>query len=263
MADTYWLKQTKPLFAELEWNKPERRNQAGRLFIIGGNIHNLGAPAKAFEIAKHHGIGEVHLALPNKTRRLVSRMLPEVVFLPSTPSGEFSSNGSNELLEYMTWADTVLLPGNFGRNSQVSVLIETVLREYPGQIVLSCDSIDNVSNSPQILLKRERTTLVVTFAQLQKLVKALAGKQPILFNMDIVKLVSALHEITAENPVSLLLLHNDQLFAAANGQVSTTKYDTSTKPLAWRVTAAATAACFLTWNPDKPFESLTHSASLL
>ena len=32
----YWQKQTeKALFPEIEWSKPERKDQAGRILIIG------------------------------------------------------------------------------------------------------------------------------------------------------------------------------------------------------------------------------------
>src|ERR1044071_6867008 len=100
METTYWQRQaSKPLFEELEWNKPERRDQAGRILIIGGNVHHLNAPAKAYEVTRRCGIGEVIVALPSKTKRLVGKMIPEAVFTPSTPSGEFAQDGAAELLE--------------------------------------------------------------------------------------------------------------------------------------------------------------------
>lgn len=263
MADTYWLKQTESLFPELEWNKPERRNQAGKLLIVGGNIHNLGAPAKAFETAKKIGIGDTHVALPDKTKRLVGSTLPEAIFLPSTNSGEFSSEATNQLLEYTLWADTVLLPGNFGRNSQVSILIEKLLGTYNGCVVMACDGVDNIIGSSELLFSRPKTTLILSFAQLQKITKILQLNYLVLFDMDLVKLVTTLHEITMIYPVAIMTLHNNQVLVAEGGKVSTTKYESAEKKPAWRVRAAATAATFQTWNPEKSFESLTHSASLL
>ena len=71
MPEEYWKRQgTKPLFEELEWNKPERRDQAGRLLIVGGNVHALGAPAKSYELALQTGIGAAKIALPDKTKNL-------------------------------------------------------------------------------------------------------------------------------------------------------------------------------------------------
>ena len=113
----YWAKQSdKPLFPELDWNKPERRDQAGRVLIIGGYLHKLQAPAKSYEQLKQHGIGEIKVALPSKTKRLLANSLEAAVFLPSTPSGEFSREGFEELIDYANWADTILLPGDVGRS---------------------------------------------------------------------------------------------------------------------------------------------------
>ena len=43
MNHDYWHKQTssKPLFPELIWSRPENRQLAGKLLIIGGNLHGF------------------------------------------------------------------------------------------------------------------------------------------------------------------------------------------------------------------------------
>ena len=52
----HWRKQQSdtPLFPDIEWNKPERRDLAGRLGIIGGNKLGFAAAADAYEIAKKY-----------------------------------------------------------------------------------------------------------------------------------------------------------------------------------------------------------------
>lgn len=263
MNNTYWQKQgSEPLFPELEWNKPERRDQAGQLLIVGGNMHGLNAPAKAYETARRTGIGEAHVALPHKTKRLVAHALPEAIFLPSTISGEFAQDANAELLEYAQVADTVLLPGDSGRNSQTAILFETLLKSYNFQIVLTRDAVDILQNYPSALLERPRTIIVVSFAQLQKLLQNYQYSTPLSFTMDLVKLIELVQNLTQSLPISLLTLHQNQLIAASGGKVSTTKFpDTPTKP--WRLNAAAIAACYATWNNSKIFESLTQTAYLI
>jgi len=265
MPEEYWKRQgTEPLFEELEWNKPERRNQAGRLLIIGGNVHALGAPAKSYELALQTGIGAAKIALPDKTKRLVGATLADAVFLPSTTSGEFSKEGIHELLGYAQWADTLLLPGDVGRNSQTAILFEELLKSYNGQVVITRDAVDILSNTPQTMLEREDTTLVVSFAQLQKLIKNFGSSQPLVFSMDLVKLVEFLHDFTTAHPVALVVLHQNQYISAVNGVISTTKSPLETsEPPHWRLPLATIAACYQTWNPEKPLESLTHSSYLV
>lgn len=265
METTYWHKQgSEPLFPELEWNKPERRDQAGRLLIVGGNVHALTAPGKAYEGVLKAGIGSAKIALPNKTKGLVGQTLPDAVFLPSTPSGEFSQEGSNELLQYAHWADTLLLPGDNGRNSQTTILLEELLKSYTGQIVATRDAVDSLANTPETLFDRDKTTLVLSFAQLQKLIKNTGSTRALQFSMDLIKLVEFLHGFTLVHPAGITTLHQNQLISAVNGLVSTTKLSSNEEePPHWRLQTAVLAACYQTWNPDKPFESLVHSARKL
>lgn len=261
METTYWHKQgSEPLFPELEWSKPERRDQAGRLLIVGGSTHALNAPAKAYELVKKQGIGAAKIVLPDKTKRLVGATLPDAVFLPSTTSGEFSQEGTEELLGYAQWADTVLLAGDIARNSQTTILFESFLRSYSGEVVLTKDILESLGNHPQTMLEREHTTLIASFSQLQHLMKNARQTTPLQFSMGIVPLVSYLHELTTQYPVRITTLHEQQIICAANGQVSTTKITHHTpEPLPWRLHFASLASCYLTWYPSKPFESLVHA----
>jgi NAD(P)H-hydrate repair Nnr-like enzyme with NAD(P)H-hydrate dehydratase domain len=261
MADTYWFKQANdPLFAELEWNKPERRDQAGKLLIIGGDQHNLNAPAEAFTHARTAGIGAIQVALPDKTKRMVAKSLPEALFLPSTPSGEFSTDGEVELLDHAVWADTILMPGDSGRNSQTTILFEDLLRSYKDQITLTRDAVDILSNHPKALLERPYTTLIVSFAQLQKLLKNYSYPQAISFTIDLVKLVELLHELSQNSAAIIVTEHQNQLIVASAGKVSTTKLNTpAEEPPHWRIKTASLSACYQTWYPAQTFEALTHA----
>ncbi len=263
---SYWQKQGgEPLCPELEWNKPERRDQAGRLLIVGGNLHALSSPAKSYELALKTGIGGAKIALPDKTKRLVGATLPDTVFLPSTSSGEFSKDGLDQLLGYALWADTLLLPGDSGRNSQTAILFEQLLKSYSGQMILTRDAIDILLNTPEVMLDRVQTTLVVSFAQLQKLISGSGSQTPLTFTMDLVKLVEFLHTFTTLHPCAIVTLHQNQFVVATKGMVSTTKIKNNDpdNPTPWRNHFATKAACFQTWNPEKTFESLTHTAFIV
>jgi NAD(P)H-hydrate repair Nnr-like enzyme with NAD(P)H-hydrate dehydratase domain len=256
----YWHKQTeKPLFPELEWNKPERRDQAGRLLIVGGYLHNLNAPAKAYEYTKKEGIGDIKVVLPTKTKPLLANSLPNAVFLPSTASGELARDGFEELLDYANWADTLLLPGDIGKNSQTTLLISDLMQNSKQPTILTRDTIESLQNSPELIADREHTTLILSFAQLQKFTQNLKTTSALTFTMDLIKLVEFLHTFTQEHACAILTLHQHKLIAASEGKISTTPIRESVE-VSWRTRAASIAACYHTWNPTKPFESLTHTA---
>lgn len=276
---TYWQRQTeKRLFPELEWNKPERRDQAGRLLIIGGYQHNLNAPATAYEIVKEQGIGDVKVALPDKTKTLLGKNLPSAVFLPSTSSGELAHEAIEELVNYASWADTILVAGDVGRNSQTTLLISDIVQTTTNQTVITKDALDALQNSPQIVVDREATTLVASFAQLQRIFQNLKLPTALTFTMDLVRLVEVLHDFTKQHPSSIVTLHQDKLVMATDGHISTTSVlhhsKKSVEPSQispqgrdddprWRTKYAAIAACYQTWNPGKTFEALTYSAAEL
>lgn len=260
----YWNRQSnKPLFEQLEWDRPERKDQAGRLLILGGSTHSLSAPAQAFMLSQESGIGTAKVVLPHKTKKLLKDVPLETLFLPSTPSGEFAHEGKQELLEYAQWADTVLLCGDVGRNSQTTILMSDLLRSYTGQVLITRDSLDGLSIDAQLLFNRENTTIVATIAQLQKLFKTAGIDSAITFTMDLTKLVETLHDLTLKYSATIVVLHNQQIVAAHKGQVSTTHANTQTEPQSWRLPYSVHAACFQTWYPKEPFKALTHTSYIL
>ncbi len=71
----YWHKQTdKPLYKELLWDKPENKHHAGKLLIIGGNLHSFVAPATAFTASEQAGIGTAKVLLPQALQKIVESL---------------------------------------------------------------------------------------------------------------------------------------------------------------------------------------------
>lgn len=255
-----WLKQAnKALFPEIDWDKPERRDQAGKLLIVGGNIHALNAPLKAYDSTKRVGIGHVVVALPDKTKFLLPKPALETLLLPSTASGEFAKEGIAELTAAAQAVDTILLPGDSGRNSQTTFVFEELLRTLTGRMVLTRDAVDSLSHHPASLFERSETTLVLSFSQLQRLLRNYSYPRAVSFSMDLVTLVQLLAHISTQVRADFLVLHHNQLIVAVNGKVSTTKLPDHEHG-AWRLKAASYASCYLTWSPAKAFEALSETA---
>lgn len=265
MNSSTWLRQSdKPLFEQLDWDKPERKDHAGKLLIVGGHVHALTAPAQSYVLASSLGIGVQKVCLPSKTKSILGKAPFDAVFIPSTPSGEFAKEGINELLEYALWADTVLVPGDIGRNSQTTLLLDQLVQSYTGQIVITQDALDTLSGNPDQSLSRQNTTVIASIAQLQKLAKNIGWSDPITFTMDLTKLVDVMSEFTKKYSASIVTLHQSQFVVAYGGQVSTTKSGQNIdEPESWRNAFATHAAVYQTWYPNKPFEALTHCAYLL
>lgn len=263
MDRPYWHKQTQgePLFPDLIWSRPENKRHAGKLLIIGGNAHGFAAPAEAFAAAEKAGAGTVRVGLPDSLQKTVGVTFPAGEFAPSTPSGSFSKRALGELLNMSQWSDAVLLAGDFGHNSETAVLLEKFVQDYTGLLILTQDAIDYFTSAADSIVKRPNTLLALSFAQLQKLAAGAHFTIPFTFDMDLLRLVDALHDFTQRFSAHIIVKHLPTMFAAVDGQVSTTKL--AEDPDIWRVRAAASAAVWWMQNPRKPFEAVTTSIVLV
>lgn len=256
---SYWVKQSidNPAFPDMLWSRPERRDQAGKLLIMGGNQHSFAAPAEAYTAATSAGVGVARVLLPNKLQRTVSAVFPAAEYGASTPSGSFAKAALADVLDLAGWADGVLIAGDTGHNSETAVLLESFLQKFSGQITVTHDSAEYFLGSPSTVLHRPSTCFVLTMAQLQKLARSSHISDPITQSMGLVQLAEWLHGFTADHQLFIITKYQDHLIVAVDGQVSTTP--TSTNPDPWRVQTAASASVWWLQHPDNAFAALTAS----
>lgn len=253
--DSYWQRQgSEPLFPNLLWSRPEQRSQAGKLLIIGGNVHAFSAPATAYNEAVKAGAGTVRVILPDATKKTVGKLLEHIEYAPSTPSGSFGQKSLAELLDLAIWADGVLVTGDVGRNSETAILIEKFAAKYKGQLTLTKDAADYVVSSPGMVLQRSDTTLVLSFAQLQKLASNTGFTSAFTFDMDLLRFIDTLHEFTQAIAPHVIVRHRDAIHVAVEGEIVSTR--ALDKEEIWRVKTASHTAVWWLQNPSKPLESL-------
>ncbi len=261
MDTSYWLKQTasKPLFPDVEWNRPERRDQAGKLAIVGGNKLGFAGVAEAYQVALECGVGEVRVLLPDVLKKSIPPAITDALFGATTPSGGLGRDARGEFHALGVWADGVLLVGDAGRNSETAILYEAFVRDYTGPLTLTRDAIDLIKNNPNLIVERPDTLVVASFAQVQKLFQGVYYPKMLTFSMQLLQLVEALHKFTITYPCTILTLHNDIVIVASGGHVVTQEWD---QPMAiWRGSVATKAAAYWLWNPTKLLNSSV--ASLL
>lgn len=255
----YWLQQLPdtPLYPDLEWSKPERRDLAGRLGIVGGNKLGFAGVAEAYSTALTAGVGEARALLPNVLKKTIPPVITDTVFAPTTPSGSLSSDALADMMTLGDWANSMLFIGDAGRNSETAILYERFLEAYAGPLTITRDAVDLLKNSPSRLVERPETLLIVSFAQLQKLFQGVYYPKILTFSMQLTALVEATHKFTVTYPTTLLVLHKDFLVAAHNGNVTSTPWK---NPMAiWRGQVAAKAASYWIWNQKTPLEAVTAS----
>ncbi len=79
-----WLKQTnEALFPEILWSRPETKAGAGKLTIIGGNLHAIAAPINAYNYAFEAGVGAARVVMPESVRKSFGKIVHEAYFAPT------------------------------------------------------------------------------------------------------------------------------------------------------------------------------------
>lgn len=255
MNQQYWHKQTsaQPLFPNLLWSRPETRLGAGKLLIIGGHEHDFANIARAHQLAYAAGAGTVMSILPEAVKKHVG-VLSECDFLPSNQGGGFAKESLNELLHHMAWADMVLMPGENGRNSETAILFEQLLIKSNVPVTVTRDTLELLQSAPNILVNRPETTLVVSLAQLQRLVMHAQLPFVIKFSHTLIQLAATLHTLSQVVQCSVITNHYSRLMVAHSGNVSSTPAPNGES---WRLEAAVAAAVWRMQNPSQPFEALT------
>lgn len=261
MKHIYWQQQTtkQPLYPNLLWSRPENKQFAGKLLIVGGSSHGFAKPAEAFNESQLAGIGRAEILIPDSLQKVLGKQVLTLGnYAPSTPSGSLGQKALNDLLVYGKQNDALLFAGDLGRNSETAILIERTLHEFNKPIILTDDAIEYIILSAQQAILNSNLVLVLSFSQLQKLAQTLHFPQAFTFSLDLMHLVENLHNLTNKYPeLFLVTKYLDHFLVAGNGQVSSTLYEVNL-PL-WRVKAASHAATWIAQLPTKKFEALNCS----
>lgn len=258
----YWSRQTleKPLFPDIEWNKPERRDQAGKLGIIGGNKLGFIAAAESYQTALDTGVGQVRVLVPDVLRRTIPAAMTDVMFGASNPSGGLAAGALDDMKALGAWADSILLVGDAGRNAETAVLYEEFITKYDGPLTITRDAIDLVKNNPNLIVERPNTLIITSFAQTQKLFQSMYYPKILTHSMQLLQLVEALRKFTITYPCTVVTLHSETIIIADKGNIVTQSWN---NPMAiWRGSVATRAATYWLWNPLQILPSVTSSIAM-
>jgi NAD(P)H-hydrate repair Nnr-like enzyme with NAD(P)H-hydrate dehydratase domain len=259
MKPDYWLTQTtqKPLFPEIEWDKPEQKARAGRLGIVGGNKQGFAITAGCVEMANKTGVGETKVLLPASLKNKMPVRPEGVSFSADNQSGGLGDHSLPDVMALSHWASGMLFTGEAGKNSQTAILYEKFMQDYSGMVTITRDAVDLLKNNFMALADRDKTLAVMSFSQLQSMFKGLHYPKILTFSMQLSQLVDSLHKFTITYPICIVTLHADRIVVAKDGQVATMEWD---NPMSmWRGEVATKAAVYWLWNENKQLEAVCSS----
>ena len=244
------------MFSGVDMERPEQRQQAGRLLVVGGSQGSFFAVANGASKALEVGVGEVKTLLPDSLKAKIPAS-PDVMLVPSEASGGFGKGAARLAIAAAENADYVLVIGDVGKNSETAAFAERLVVECKKPVLMTRDAIDLLAPSAGEWLERDGLVLCATLPQLQKIFKAVYYPKMITLSMPTNQLVETLHKFSTTYPMVVVTYHNGQVVVASGGQVVTTDIaDTSFTPISlWQGELAVKMAALAIWNPDRGFES--------
>lgn len=253
MSSGLWQQQTnKPLFPGMLWSRPETKLGAGKLLIIGGQAQEFIHVAESFAAAEKAGAGTVRVFMPESTRKL-TKMLPNIEYAPSNASGSFARTALADLLEASEWADSVLLAGDLGKNSETNLMLESFITSYDGVLVIAGQALSSITLPAKDLFHREHTILVLTYDEFQKFGISLGLDTPITSSSSIAVIAGILHDLTTKFPVSLVIVQDKTVWTAGKGNIALTHL----KNMKSSSQLASQTGVWCIQNPNKIYEAIT------
>jgi hydroxyethylthiazole kinase-like uncharacterized protein yjeF len=131
LVDAHWVRAHVPRI-----RADAHKGTRAKLVILGGQIGMAGAPMLAARAAIRSGIGMVRLVVARENLPVVQAAVPEA------PAHAWPETTSDVESTITGWADAVVIGPGLGASYGSRALVERVLREYRGPVVLDADALN-------------------------------------------------------------------------------------------------------------------------
>src|SRR5690606_27704345 len=134
----------------------------GRVAIIGGSTGMTGAPYLSSLAALRTGAGLVYTIVPKSMEPLMSSKLTEAIIRPVEDKGKgtFTRHSLGPILEALENIDVVALGPGMGVDEDRIHIVEEIIKNFKGPIVIDADGINCISLKPEILIGHNRQIII-------------------------------------------------------------------------------------------------------
>lgn len=135
----------------------------GHVLLIGGGGPYTGAIALAARAAVRSGAGLVTAVVPRSLRDLTAAAVPEamVAGAPESTEGSLTPDSLDSIRSYHAPGRAVVIGPGLTRGPATRALVEAVMREAPGPIVVDADALVVFAGAPEVF-RQAKQPLVLT-----------------------------------------------------------------------------------------------------
>lgn len=133
----------------------------GRILLLCGSRGYTGAAYLAAMGALRCGAGLVYLGVPESIYTIEAVKLNEpIVFSLPEEEGKLAVSAADEIRTLLPKMDAVLIGPGLGQSKGALTALKTVLREFPGPVVLDADGINLLAQHKYLLRGRTASTVL-------------------------------------------------------------------------------------------------------
>ena len=137
----------------------------GKILLLCGSRGYTGAAALAAMGALRSGAGLVYLAVPESIYAIEACKLTEAIVLPlPDEGGKLALAALPEIRRLLPKMDAVLIGCGLGQSEGTRAVLETVLWEFSGPVVVDADGINLLAKHMDILRERHAPTILTPHA---------------------------------------------------------------------------------------------------
>lgn len=133
----------------------------GKVLLLCGNMGFTGAAALAAMGALRSGAGLVYLGVPESIYAIEAVKLTEAIVFPlPEENGKLSAKAIPIIRNYLKTMDAVLIGCGLGISTGTMAVLDAVLREFQGPVVVDADGITMLASCPELIKERKYPTIL-------------------------------------------------------------------------------------------------------
>lgn len=133
----------------------------GKVLLLCGSVGYTGAAALATMGALRSGAGLVYLGVPESIYAIEAVKLTEAVVFPlPEEDGKLSAKAIPIIRKYLRSMDALLIGCGLGISTGTMAVLDAVLREFDGPVVVDADGISLLATCPELVKERPYVTIL-------------------------------------------------------------------------------------------------------
>lgn len=133
----------------------------GKVLLLCGSVGFTGAAALAAMGALRSGAGLVYVGVPESIYAIEAVKLTEAIVFPlPEEDGQLSAKAIPVIRKYLQTMDAVLIGCGLGISTGTMAVLDAVMREYKGPVVVDADGITMLASNQDLLKERMYPTIL-------------------------------------------------------------------------------------------------------